>query len=99
MGAETFFTHAAEGDTAEAAFKAAVEQAQYDYGHAGYTGTIAEKDSFTVIETGAANLSVAEEKADALLRDDDPRISDKWGPAGAIGVVDGTWLFFGWASS
>lgn len=49
MGAEQF-TVRAEGPDVATAFQATVEQARYDYGHAGYTGTIAEKDSFTLYE-------------------------------------------------
>jgi hypothetical protein len=45
MGAEQFGTRSS-GKTVEEAFEAAREQAFYDYGHAGYTGTIAEKSSF-----------------------------------------------------
>lgn len=48
MGGTTFFTHG-EGKTPEEAFNAAREKALYDYGHRGYTGTIAEKRSFVVI--------------------------------------------------
>jgi len=46
MGACDFFT-TAKGRTAEEAFRNAVSNAQYQCGHGGYTGTIAEKDSFT----------------------------------------------------
>jgi hypothetical protein len=45
MGA-TDFLHYATGRTAEEAFEAAREEALYDYGHSGYTGTIAEKYEF-----------------------------------------------------
>lgn len=36
--------------------------------------------------------------ADALIDMDDPRVRDKWGPAGCIAVGEGEWIFFGWAS-
>lgn len=42
MGATNFET-IAFGDTVRDAFNAAVEQAHWEYGHRGYTGTIAEK--------------------------------------------------------
>ncbi len=48
MGAESFKTYGS-GATPQEAFRAAVHQAAYDYGHAGYTGTIAEKHEFTLI--------------------------------------------------
>lgn len=47
MGASSFIDISV-GETMGKAFLAAVEQAQYDYGHAGYTGTIAEKGEYTV---------------------------------------------------
>ncbi|MGW5267165.1 hypothetical protein ACWEQ4_00805 [Rhodococcus sp. NPDC003994] len=98
MGAVDF-TASAAGKTVEEAFAAATEQARYDYGHAGYTGTIAEKHSFTVIERTPQDPAAAAELAWKLIDDDDPRIHNKWGPAGAIAVTENRWLFFGFASS
>lgn len=49
MGSDTFGVYSVGKDPKEA-FDAAVSSAQYDYGHAGYTGTIAEKDSFTMLD-------------------------------------------------
>jgi hypothetical protein len=102
MGAETFFSRA-KGQTAQAAFDAAKTQAEYDYGHRGYTGTIAEKDAFTNIGK-TETLDEARQMADKLIDSADPRIDDKWGPAGCIETKDPKdgstmFLFFGWASS
>ncbi len=47
MGASAFYT-IAKADTAEAAFHIAKQEAYWDFGHAGYTGTIAEKPGFIV---------------------------------------------------
>ena len=99
MGANTFQVNAS-GKNAAAAFDSAVKQAEYDYGHAGYTGTIAEKDDFTIIPIS----EIPEEKtpydyAESLLYEGDQRIDRKWGPAGAIHLGGEEWLFFGWASS
>lgn len=47
MGA-TEFTHVAFGKTAEEAFSEAIANAQWESGHGGYTGTIAEKGSFVL---------------------------------------------------
>ena len=108
MGAQDFCKFSA-ASTADDAFKAAVEDAKYNYGNSGYTGTIAEKRSFVLIdwprpvnememtrtELRAAALKFAEE----LIEKSDSRIDDKWGPAGCIKVFEGLWLFFGWASS
>jgi hypothetical protein len=45
MGA-TDFLHYGTGRTVKEAFKTAHDEAAYDFGHAGYTGTIAEKYGF-----------------------------------------------------
>jgi hypothetical protein len=102
MGAQTFMSRAV-GKTAREAFDAAVAEAQYDYGHRGYTGTIAEKDSFRMIDVPDGESP--SEFACRLMDEDDERIRDKWGPAGCVEVErdDKTerkeFLFFGWASS
>lgn len=96
MGACDFRTRAS-GATAREAFNTAREDAQYENGHAGYTGTIAEKGSFKEIAVPAGKDP--EDYAEELMDNDDPRISDKWGPAGCVKVGPGEYLFFGWASS
>ena len=103
MGAEQFIT-TAEGATVKDAFGAGREEAAYERGHGGYTGTIAEKDEFVIISDAVGmTRTMAEALAEKLLRDGDNRIDDKWGPAGVIrfGEVgdEPGWLFFGWASS
>lgn len=92
------FTDYATGKTADEAFSACVKDAQYEFGHGGYSGTIAEKGSFIRIAT-VATKDDGYKLAYKLIADDDPRISDKWGPAGCIAVVEGGYIFFGWASS
>lgn len=83
MSAITFET-LAFGKTADEAFKNAVEEAKHIHGHAGYTGTIAEKTSFEIIpeseHTGRQKRTVARE----LIEEGDDRIQRKRGPAGAI---------------
>jgi len=96
MGAAEFYTHG-HGTTPKEAFKNAREEAQWDSGHGGYSGTIAEKQSFTMIYI--PNNSQAMAYAELLMEKEDSRIVDKWGPAGCIKVKDGDYLFFGWASS
>jgi hypothetical protein len=96
MGANTFKT-VSTGNTAKEAFFKATEEAAYDSGHGGYTGTIAEKSGFTEIP-----LPEGEDPfrfAHRLIHDGDRRIDDKWGPAGCVKLATGKWLFFGWASS
>jgi hypothetical protein len=52
MGADNFMV-TITAKTAEDGFLAAVDQAQWEYGHGGYTGTIAEKHGFTKISMPA----------------------------------------------
>lgn len=99
MGAETFTTPSRGHKTAKKAFHDAVEQAQYDHGHAGYSGTIAEKHYYVMIDVPKEWKGRPYDYADHLLDEGDDRIENKWGPAGCIKVSDDEWLFFGWASS
>jgi hypothetical protein len=96
MGAQQFDT-VAYGKTPREAFSNAVDQARYDHGHSGYSGTMAEKDSYTLLDPGTEDPATFAER---LMAEDDPRICDKWGPAGCV-KLDGNdeYLFFGWASS
>ncbi len=98
MGADTF-QQEKSGTDIRNAFHNAVESAAYDHGHAGYSGTIAEKQEFTEIDLPEGQDPYG--FSQKLIDDGDPRIDDKWGPAGAVKVPDkdNTWLFFGWASS
>jgi len=103
MGAD-FFLIGVKGNTPENAFKSAVENARYRYGHEeGYTGSIAEKDSFVLIDYQKEKNEGETERNFCLrlINGDDPRIEDKWGPAGCIKSIDhpGFFIFFGWASS
>ena len=95
MGACTFDT-VASGKTAAEAFSNAVEEARYMYGHAGYTGTIAEKWEFVMI--GLPEGREVGEYAQELIDKCDKRVDDKWGPAGCIKMEEGRYYFFGWAS-
>jgi hypothetical protein len=101
VGACTFSVRR-HGRTADEAFKSAVAEALHEYGHRGGTGTIAEKDGFRMIPCPAGQAPAA--LANQLIRAGDPRVDDKWGPAGCIdcGPVEGAtdtreYLFFGWA--
>ncbi len=66
MGATTFLITSC-GKDAKEAFHRAVEEAAYEHGHGGYTGTIAEKGSFKVFETpkGMTALEFAKAIEDA----------------------------------
>jgi len=98
MGADTFINLQVAPD-AKTAFRVLTENARYRYGHDGYTGSVAEKDSFTMIDT-VETQTEAIELANRLVDEEDPRVDDKWGPAGCIEIKSkGAFLFFGWASS
>ncbi|MEV0445913.1 hypothetical protein AB0I84_10495 [Streptomyces spectabilis] len=98
MGAIDFFT-SATGPDLTTAFNTARAQDRNDYGSGGYTGTLAEKHSVALIDEPRRSEGDAVARARELLLGDDPRVSDKWGPAGALPIAtdDGTdgWLLFG----
>ena len=96
MGACDFY-HEASGKTVTEAFTNAREEAYWDHGHSGYTGTIAEKNNFVMIKLPEGEKPY--DYANKLIGDGDPRVDDKWGPAGCIELGEGRYLFFGWASS
>ena len=87
------------GESAVRALWNAVEQAEYDHGHSGYTGTIAEKGEFVMIDEEEHEEEEARAKAEKMIHEGDERIDDKWGPAGCFKLKDGRYMFFGWASS
>jgi len=95
MGAEAFY-NTVEAKTAKEAFWKAIDEARDDHGSEGYTGSIAEKDEFVMIEVPEGIDPY--EYAENLSEEHDDRISDKWGPAGCIEVKKGTYYFFGSAS-
>ena len=90
MGATDFSIYS-KGKNAEEAFNNAREQAFYNHGHEGYTGTIAEKDSFELLEI-PSNKS-QREFVDSTIED-----NDKWGPAYCIEISKGEYYFYGIAS-
>ena len=99
MGAQVFVVESS-GEDAKDAFHNAVQEAKWACGHEGYTGTIAEKESFTMIPLpkGVNPHDFADELIDIC----DHRINDKWGPAGCFELTtrgnERQFLFFGWAS-
>ena len=97
MGAEPFFTKA-YGSSPKQAFDNAVQEAEFIHGDAGYTGSIAEKRSYTMATYELVKMKEAIALADSLL--DTPEYCDKWGPAGCIRVNNKprTYLFFGYAA-
>lgn len=109
MGSEQFESFSAEADVSTA-FETCRDAAAWDHGHAGYTGTIAEKGTFVVFDVPEGHSS--EEAMQALESITNPTevpewiprgifqaYDDKWGPAVAIKREAGGWFFVGWASS
>ena len=103
MGATNFYCKS-KGTTAQEAFTNAVKLYQYENGHAGYTGTIAEKTTFSMASSESLSSQDAFALANSVL---DVKYNDKWGPAGCIQLLSTNpqhseskeFLFFGWASS
>lgn len=88
MGTETFI-HEQPGTDVAAAFAAAVDDACHEHGHEGYTGTLAEKDNYTLIQSEPMPVDQAVQLADHLIEVRDPRIAAPRGPAGAIPITGG----------
>ena len=95
MGSEycgTVFT--AEAGRIEERFHQLVEDCLYTYGHGGYTGTFAEKDSVQVIAPLNGSPEWTQERARLHCQDN----NDKWGPAYAYWLGGDRWYIGGWCS-
>ena len=77
-GAEGF-TDYGYGTNANRVFQELREEAQYEHGNRGYTGTIAEKDGFVMATREVMTEKQAREYADKHYDD-----YDKWGDAGCV---------------
>lgn len=114
MGAEQYFTKikVSKDTTDEDAFREASDNAKYENGHTGYTGTIAEKNNSITVHR-ARNAENANRLVNGLMDGWDTDIpiyrteltqmfDDKWGSGGAVRYpIDDTTdeiIFFGWAS-
>lgn len=104
MGATTFtVTKTGNYSSAAEAFNKAIKDAQYEHGHGGYTGTIAEKRSFRMAKF---NGELTKENINTIIQNGlagNGDFNDKYGPAGCIELVVNkkdirSFLFFGWAS-
>lgn len=83
MGSDSFTAVGNHPDIA-IAFDRAHSEAVHHYGTRGYTGSLAEKHGYTVVTSTLHTPEAAYRLARELMDDDDDRINDKWGPAGAI---------------
>lgn len=110
MGATTFLNTANKSNykSANDAFYSEKESAQYEHGHGGYTGTIAEKDGFRIVNPpkgmSAREFIQAIEDYDGESSDVNPTVREawkiydnKWGSALCI-ETDKQYIFCGWAS-
>jgi hypothetical protein len=103
MGADTFRV-TARAKTANEAFDMLYDQAKYDHGHAGYTGTIAEKPGFRIFETPEGMTPkefIQAIKSDKFAYDEKVMeyYDDKWAPAVCVQIEEDLWTFLGCASS
>jgi hypothetical protein len=78
MGAEFHMDEVPEAPTLKDAYYKAVERAQWESGHGGYTGTIAESQGFKETGMAFATLDEAYDWAGAH--------AEKWGPALVVTV-------------
>lgn len=107
MGANTFSNYA-KNTNAKNAFDCLVNQALHQFGHNGYSGTIAEKRAYGFVMLTAPGEYLTEAAAHALIElvlDEQSdhveakRVADKYGPAGCIALSKTEFVFFGWAAS
>mgnify|MGYP000648421523 CR=1 FL=1 len=109
MGATSFYNKV-KGEHEHELFKQAVNDACYEHGNEGYTGTIAEKDGYTMSKKPSDfdtdvwiemvedfDGSDKEQKHYKELRHDYKIYDDKWGNALCI-PYDGGFVFCGMAS-
>ncbi len=98
-----YFCDTGKGTSAQEVFDMLVKEAQYDHGHSGYTGTIAEKSSFLMVKVPKKFLTCPDVYVERVMYGDEPDakkiMDDKWGPAGCVDCGDGVYIFFGCASS
>ena len=110
MGADIFYNRT-KGTSPREVFQQEREHACYEHGHGGYTGTIAEKDGYTMsrkpkdIDADKWIEMVEDFDEDdtsqehyRALKKDFEIYDDKWEDALCVPTDDG-FIFCGWASS
>ena len=101
MNAEKF-TQYVDGPDAGASFRQAVDDALFANGFGGYSGTIAEKSGYLVLDKHPMTYEQALAIAEELLELHDIRVYGVDAPAAALRVKDpgyDGWLFFGMAAA
>lgn len=103
MGATNFMC-VGGGMSAQEAFQDAREYALHENGHGGYTGTVAEKSSFRIVECSDLSEDGIVNLCKTIMDDESHWAQEKYGPAACIEIVKpegkhtGRYLFFGMAS-
>lgn len=102
MGAQYFCETTSDFSDPNFAFSHLVERAQYENGHGGYSGSIAEKRKCECL-TSTSKVFASRDEAYVFIENaNDERIEDKWGPALYVKYLanDGriSFMFFGYAS-
>ena len=77
------FSVYAVGTDAKSAFQKAVSEARHERGSGGYSGTIAEKDSFKLRSSDPMTRAQAR-----AFMEEDIEWNDKWGPAFAVSIAE-----------
>jgi hypothetical protein len=77
----------------KAAAQGVIEQAEYDFGHSGYSGSFAEKDSVVIYRDKVFD---DEEAAERFI---DGMDNSKWGPADVVPIKGVGWYMGGYCSS
>jgi hypothetical protein len=92
MGAEFCFVQltATDDATARVEAEAICDEARYDYGHAGYSGSFAEKSDFEFVKQKFATIDQAEDYINEH--------AEKWGEA-LIARTDEGYCLGAWCSS
>lgn len=89
MGSIEFMEYG-EGTDPDSTFQHLTETALAEHGNDPYAGSIAQKNGYVIITDRVLPLSEAEAMAQRLMGDEDERIRDKDGPAGAIAYTQNT---------
>lgn len=110
MGGVNFDCYSPITDPQEA-FSALKQDAAWEHGHGGYTGTIAEKPGFVIRNATPMSKKAAQEFIYGVRESAAPyskvtrgdyEDNNKWGDAYAVPISaedGGGWMFYGWASS
>ena len=75
------------GATAQESDRPLCAEARHDYGHSGYSGTIATTRGFLLATHNVLPTRAARQMAADLINQSDPRL-EKWGKYGCISIAE-----------